>query len=156
MITFGPRNSSLIIHRPHSSFHSPAATRRLNLFFTSANKVQGERRAELARAMLSRSLYSLCISKCTAKIRFLCDISKKIAENREIFPRKSARFSRRLCLCCVQTLEGARPKGAPLLCRVWSDDVQTMHARRAERHEQNSTFYFSTFYYKPFEGSDII
>ena len=66
------------------------------------------------------------------------------------------RAARRLCLCCVQTLEGARPKGAPLLCRVRSDDVQTMHARRAERHEQNSTFYFSTFYYKPFEGSDII
>ena len=86
MITFGPRKSSLIIHRLHSSFHSPAAARRLNLFFTSANKVQGERRAELARAMLSRSLYSLCISKCTAKLQNNPDISKEFPENREKKP----------------------------------------------------------------------
>jgi len=33
-----------------------------------ANKVQGERRAELARAMLSRSLYSLLQLVCESKV----------------------------------------------------------------------------------------
>ena len=41
--------------------------------FCTANKVQGECRTELARAMLSRSLYSQCISKCIAKIRHSAD-----------------------------------------------------------------------------------
>ena len=40
---------------------------------SKANKVQGERRAKLARAMLSRSLYSQCISKCIAKIQHFSD-----------------------------------------------------------------------------------
>ena len=38
-----------------------------------ANKVQGERRAELARAMLSRSLYSQCISKCITNLQLCSD-----------------------------------------------------------------------------------
>ena len=36
--------------------------------FRTANKVQGERRAELARAMLSRSLYSLLQLVCESKV----------------------------------------------------------------------------------------
>ena len=42
---------------------------RTSLFtFRTANKVQGERRAELARAMLSRSLYSLLQLVCESKV----------------------------------------------------------------------------------------
>ncbi len=67
---------------------------------------------------------------------FYAKFPRKSLKIVKFFREKSARFSRRLCLCYMQTLEGARPKGAPLLCRVGSDDVQTMHARRAERHEQ--------------------
>ena len=53
--------------RRHWILHSSLFT------FRTANKVQGERRAELARAMLSRSLYSLlqlvCESKVTKNLR---------------------------------------------------------------------------------------
>ncbi len=41
----------------------------VSLTFHDAREVQGECRAELARAMLSRSLHSQCIPKCTAKLQ---------------------------------------------------------------------------------------
>ena len=48
--------------RRHWILHSSLFT------FRTANKVQGERRAELARAMLSRSLYSLLQLVCESKV----------------------------------------------------------------------------------------
>ena len=45
-----------------------------------ASEVQGERRAEVARAMPNRSLHSLCISKCTAKLESKLRCEKENAE----------------------------------------------------------------------------
>jgi hypothetical protein len=44
--------------------------------FSLTIEVQGSCRAELARAMLSRSLQSLCIFKCTAKIQKIFETTK--------------------------------------------------------------------------------
>ena len=62
---------------------------------SKANKVQGERRAELARAMLSRSLYSQCISKCITKLQLCSDVNPVMSSYIRMHPHLACNIFKR-------------------------------------------------------------
>ena len=74
--------------------------------------------------------------KCSTKIRNLCDTCKEIAENPEKKLLKSqenfGRMACRLCLCCVQTLDGCCAEFRAMACRLWTHGMQTLFGAQAD------------------------
>ena len=80
-----------------------------------------------------------------AKIRFLCEISKKIAENREIFPRKVSPFFAQTLFVLRADFRGSAPKGRTII--VQSPERRRADYARTSCRASRAEFHFLLFHF---------